>query len=281
MINKLLKINPYIIHGCFALAVLLPAAAENLLPEGDFEDPGSVKFWNPPGIQIDTAKHSGSFSMKTPKQARNFIFSTELIEVDPAATYRLSGFFRVPPEAPEMEILFGLRCYDGGQELTPESVKVVPNTETTLAVDAKEGDETVKVRGDSWTPGPLLAIAFNTREDLSDLPNLSAAAIREIIPSSDVTEVKLRQPLAKGYPADTPVRLHKYTDYINHNFHAGQEWEEQSLTISGESEAGMPSNKQFWHGTKFVRITIFVGVDKEVADQSLELLVDDLTFTKE
>ena len=281
MTIKFPKINAYIIQGCFALVVALPAAGENLLPEGDFEDPGSVKFWNPKGIPFDTEKHAGSFSMKTPKQGRNFIFSTELIEVDPSGSYRLSGFFRVPPGAPETEILLGMRCYDAGEELTPESVKVIPNTETTLAAEAKEGDETVKVRGDSWTSAPLLAIAFNTREDLGDLPNLSAVAIREIIPGSEVTEVKLRQPLTKSYPAGTPVRLHKYTDYLNHAFKAGQEWEEQSLTISGEAEAGMPTNNQFWKGTKFARITIFVGVDKEISDQSLELLVDDLTFTKE
>lgn len=266
------------------LTCLLPAAAnaENLFPNGDFEDPISGKQWVPAGIHYGEEKHSGDFSMRIPKMSRDFVISSEFIEVDPASSYRLNAFVKVPSEGRHTEVQMGLRYYDQAQnEITPTSVRPVPGSDAVLESAAAEGTQVVQVKTDQWPSDPLMSIVFDTKEDYSDLPNLSGVRVTGVSQNGAVTEVKLKEPLPSSYPAGTPVRLHHYTDYANHSFQASDQWEEQTLTIQGEAQPGLPSAKEFWNKTRFVKVFFFPGIDAEVGDRSVELLIDDVTLTKE
>jgi hypothetical protein len=249
-------------------------AAENLLKSGDGEDAELVGKWGQGTIQNTTDKKSGFACMENSFAARNFTFAPELIGVDPAKTYKLSGFFRSGDKDKKSKAMLCIRYYNSDKkEIDPWSVIPVPDTATTLSADAKRGDKTLRVVPKEWSrhKAMLYAVAFNVKDDLSDLPNFNTSPIAEVSAKGEYNEITLNEPLSQDYPAGTKVRMHRYLDYMAIVNEVPAEWTEYSISISGEAEGGAPAKNKFWNGTKFIKVSIF-GMN--VAP----LLFDDIAF---
>lgn len=124
----------------------------------------------------------------------------------------------------------------------------------------KKGDTTLTLKDSAgWKNGAYLQVKFNTKPDLSDLPN------REGIPFSRIEGniVTLKTSLRKDYPAGTAVRQHEsgnsymYSGAAYQNVPADK-WVEFAGEISGESRSGI-SPRQFWRGTRMVKIMMLTN----------------------
>ena len=186
--------------------------------------------------------------------------SAETYPVDPAKTYRLSGKFKA--SKPEKGwLLFGLAPLDAGWKMIgSDSVNPVLGSDTVLEKDAKSGDTTLQIKEPAkWKNGNNLTVKFNTKGDLSDLPNQGGASFDRI----DGNVVKLKTPLQKDYPAGTAVRQHEAGNSYMYSAAAYQnvphdKWVEFSGEISGESESGL-SPRQFWRGTRMVKVMMLTN----------------------
>ncbi len=256
-------------------------AEGNLMNGGDGEDEGLLKKWTgAPSLRNTAEKKSGEASIQL--WDINWIFSPDLIPVEPSKAYELKASVKMPKGQKPMQGLLGLRYYNADKlELSPVSVCPVKNTMTALAAAAKKGDNSIFIPGDAaWTAGSLFGVAFNAAEDLSDLPNLSAVRMVNLKKNDGKSEVILKSPLEKDYPAGTKVRQHRYIDFTNVEFTTTDEWKDLSLKLSGQSEPGAaPGKNQMWTGTKYVRIAVFGNMSGKV-DSSVFVLFDDISFSE-
>lgn len=253
------------------------SAAENLLKGGDGEDPVLTGKWHVGARQNLTDKKSGNASMEV--AVRDWIYSPEMIEVDLSKTYKLSGFFKTADGKPAT-VLFGARFYTADKkEIGPLSVLPMPGTETTLAAAAKKGDTALKIASTTWTLRPpfLYGVAFNAKDDLSDLPNNDTALITKVDGGKASGELILKEELTADYPAGVKVRMQRYFDYVVANVKVSGEWQEISMTFSGEALRGAPVEGKFWNGTKYMRVHAGLNSDRK-PDDCARILIDDVTI---
>lgn len=145
------------------------------------------------------------------------LFSTEAIPVIRGRKYTVSGEFRVigKPQG-RATLYFGITPFTAdGQEIIHAAVATAePQLITTLAADAKKGDKVLILNNAAnWKFLAHGRLAFNAREDRSDLPNMDLSPFFDMnnikVREDGSVEVALKQPLAKDYPAGTKVRQHR------------------------------------------------------------------------
>lgn len=131
------------------------------------------------------------------------LMSTKSFEVDPQKTYLLKGSFRNLSQE-QIRVYLGFVPLDSnGKEILDRHVNCAKGTETELAEAVKAGDTTIKLKNDWPKIGKNWQIAFNAKDDLSDLPNRD---LSPLVDSANGNEVKLSGPLPKAYPAGTKIR---------------------------------------------------------------------------
>lgn len=214
-----------------------------------------------------TASDNGAMAFKG---AFTNLFSKQVIKIDPAKKYRISGEFCLKGGKP-VSLTLGFIPYDKNKiQVFTNTVLGNNKTLTTVAEDAKKGDKVIKVKDASkWNvTSPYSYIVFNAAEDYSDLPNRSV--IHTVAPNAkqagEVWEITLKTPLKADIAAGTAVRQHfdggTYI-YTTGFFKTGSDWKTRTGTISGIVASGTAPNK-FWKGTETVRVLILaLNGDKE------------------
>jgi len=250
--------------------------AGNLLPGGNFECAEAVR-----NTRLETKLvHSGTASLAIVYDMYMF---PELILLDPSKTYRLSGWFRSLAADKPSGIILTIRYYDSAKRpITPWSVQPAGSSLSTLASGAKVGDRQVLVKHSDWktvgdpSPGSLV-IAFDAREDESDLPNLSAIPLTDIQEQGDVYRISLVQPLGADYPVGTKVRQHRYRDYpwaYDKDSPLGTDWRQYSLTVGPRAVPGNAVQNFLWKGAVYARVAILTRNMKR--ENGPVLLADDI-----
>lgn len=206
-----------------------------------------------------TAADDGVMSFKG---AFTNLFSKQVIKIDPAKKYRISGEFCLKGGKP-VALFFGFIPYDKNKvQIFTNTVLGDNKTLTTVAEDAKKGDKVIKVKDASkWNiNSPYSYIVFNAAKDYSDLPNRST--IHTVAPNAkqagEVWEITLKTPLKADIAAGTAVRQHSDGGtyiYTAGSFKTAGVWKTRTGTISGIAVNGAPANK-FWKGTETVRVLI-------------------------
>ncbi|MBQ4329000.1 MAG: hypothetical protein IJC27_04670 [Lentisphaeria bacterium] len=144
------------------------------------------------------------------------IKSKDMIPVEAGKKYVVSGEFRLinPPEkAPR--IYFGFYpCNAEGREISYLHVTIASKNILTVVKDVKAGDTSITLKGlPQWNPSQSCYIAFNVKEDKSDLPNFDISPAlnwKEMKKNADGTcEVPTKKPFARAYAAGTSARLHQ------------------------------------------------------------------------
>lgn len=267
---------------CLGLAGAARAGA-NLLPHGDGEDAAATQAWSGDTrvTQNTQEAHSGRAAMEIANWG--WVYSPQWIEVDPSKSYELSGFFKVAAGSPPTDMTLGLRFYDAARrEIGPLAASPIPSTLTELTADAHAGDRTLRIRATNWSLRPpyIYGVAFNAREDLSDLPNADTIRLVKCEAAGTAAELTLQQPLKRDCPAGMKVRLHRYVDYPGVRFQAPPAWTAQSLRLTGEAAPGAIAEPgQFWRGTKYVRVTLACNFGRK-KEEYARYLVDDLSFAE-
>jgi hypothetical protein len=260
---NLLSFDPRLAGLVLLAAAIGPvsASAQRVVTIVDGEDPAVVKSWH--AVQNTTDPHSGRGAMEIPPGGR--VESPNRIEIDPSRTYEFRGMFKTAEKDRKNKVWISLHYFDAqGQPLNFCSVWPMVGTETELAAAVKKGDLLDRHVPKQWVlPPPFLyAMAFDAKDDLSDLPNQSARL--------------LDRPSDRDYPAGTRIRLHRYLDPPCVGGIVVPIWTEYSLTVSGEATIENPNRRpngarQFWHGTKSIGVVI-TNWDRRGG----RLLVDDV-----
>ena len=200
------------------------------------------------------------------KGAHFQLLSVKTLTPDPAKKYRLSGEFRLNAGEESGDIYLGFAPLDAeGKPISPVTVNPFAKTDTVVAKAAAAGDTVIYVKDASkWNmKAPHGHIVFNTKEDLSDLPNRDYAAVPKgsIKQSGDVWEITLKSPLKKDIAEGTSVRQHNSGAayiYLVPGKKVSPEWQTFSGEISGAVATMGIYSKKLWRGTASVRILIMM-----------------------
>lgn len=175
------------------------------------------------------------------------ITSKRSFEIDSDAEYEISGTFRSP--ASQIKV----RNFECGFIMIDEDGKQIPcsaysnysGSMTTLAADVKPGDKIIKIKkAPNWT-GKF--IAFNAREDLSDLPNRETYYYTKKVEEGGNYILTLRRNVTKAYKAGTSVRCHGQNKLwtLNRFKTAPKEWKTFSGRIKGIDKTAASVNKWY------------------------------------
>ncbi len=208
---------------------------------------------------------------------RRALFSKNLITVDPAKTYKLSGEFKSGGDQEAMTYL-GFQPKDAkGRLITAPLVSPVDGTDTELAEACQAADTQIKVKDASkWKKIAHHMIHFNVKDDLSDLPNTNRinSVIKDIVKEGDIYVITLEKPVNKALEAGTKIRLQSSGGYL---YTGGMgkvtgDWKTFSGTIKGISQKGW--NPRVWPvGTVSAEIVVLCNWQAKAADEPVVLLV--------
>lgn len=195
------------------------------------------------------------------------LFSAKTLTPDPAKKYKISGEFRLKEGVETGLAYLGFAPFDAdGKLISPASVNTIPKTETVVAKAAAAGDTVIYVKDASkWKANDAHGhIAFDAKEDFSDLPNRNYAGIQQdgIAQEGDLWKITLKAPLKNDVAEGTSVRQHRsgssYIYVATSKKVNPEDWVTLSGTISGAvSEHGLYGGK-LWHGTATVRALVMM-----------------------
>jgi hypothetical protein len=211
--------------------------------------------------------------------SKSYITSKKFIPVEAGKKYTLTGSFKSLGENLS-RTYYGFICYDKNKKhvITLNS-NVVLDSGTTLAEECKKGDKTLVIKANNkWKAG--YAIAFNAKDDFSDLPNREVAyKITKVAAKDGNMELQLSAPVKKAYPAGTKVRMHSpaHGTYL-YTAIAGAMVPKSMKAYSGTATLAKPGQIGFQYfrpGTAFVKVVILPNYGKKKDEK---LLCTDLTL---
>jgi len=192
----------------FVAALGLGIANAAIIEEVKVSAEGAKKFTIAPKI-IDM---DGKKVFATPPKSYPNYALKKKIKVDPAIKYRVSAKVKQLGEVPAL-VYIGFIPYDvKGRTIGPQhGYNNIKGSFTTLAAAVAKGAKSLSVKDASkWKKGPHYHVAFNAKEDMSDIPNFSVAGpITKIEKTGDIYTITLKKPVRKAYPAGTMVRQHR------------------------------------------------------------------------
>jgi len=188
-------------------------------------------------------------------------FAHGLFPIDPRKIYRVSGEFQAGTNSGIGTVAFGLAPFDAqDRPIAPSEVNPQPATRTSLTAAAAAGSDRILLPAQSnWQMRPYASIAFNSKEDGSDLPNRELYEIAAI----DGDTVKLKKPLARTYAAGTKVCMHLSGNayiYGGALFRKApaDHWQCFEGLIGGIAAGGIPMD-MFWAGTTKARLLFYTN----------------------
>jgi hypothetical protein len=211
----------------------------------------------------------------------SYITSKAFIPVEPGKKYTLSGTFKSLGKKPS-KVYYGFKCYDKDKKwISSLHSNVMTGSATVLAADCKKGDKKIVVKANKkWAKN--YAVAFNAKDDFSDLPNREIVyKITKVTPleGGENVEVELSAAVAKDYPAGTKVRTHtsRYGTYI-YTTVCGAALPGTWKTYEETAVLGKPGEMSFKHfrpGTAFVVVIMLSNYRK---DDDEKMAFTDLTL---
>ena len=195
-----------------------------------------------------------------------YSIASPYIPVDPAKKYRLSGKFRLvnPPAEKAGRLKFGIHTYDKNKRpIQPEHTTVINRTATELTAAAEYGQRSVTIaNGKTWRIVPNFSyIAFNAKDDFSDLPNRTTVAITAVKIQPDGKAVlELKEPLNEFYAPGTKVRMHHRLAAFLYGGALNKVLSGEFQDISGEftGEQRGFSHNAFRQGTAFIQVVVML-----------------------
>ena len=275
----MMKKTALLLSGCLFCA-LADADDKNLLQHGDAEN-GNI--WTPE-VQISSVEKKSGQAGFVLKPEGVLTVRSAVIAVDPAKTYRLSGWFKSANPDQKSVTSFGLRMLtDKNQHITRTNVSIVPESDTEIAEGAPAGANSILVRdAGKWMKRRSIRsmVAFATEADGRDIPNFPISSlITRVKRSPEKPEfwlIQLERALPQAVAAGVKVRQHLYggaCDCALAYRGVPAEWTFYSATLSGKSVSEAPFNK-FWPGTVAVEVFVLANAAKNGS----ELFFDDLRF---
>ena len=133
-----------------------------------------------------------------------------------------------------------------------------------MAEAVTAGDTVLKLKNTSkWRKTPYITIAFNIKDDFKDLPNreIMNSDIKSFMEKGTHTELILKNPMQKSYPAGTRVRQHLNSSYMFIIFTPlTGVWTKKTAMLSGISDGKNPIHSgKWWPGTTYFKPYISIA----------------------
>ncbi|MBE6379664.1 MAG: hypothetical protein E7047_01900 [Lentisphaerae bacterium] len=198
------------------------------------------------------------------------VFSTPFT-IEPGKTYKFSMEVRTKPGTVSGVAYIGnWSMTEKNFRLLPEHVLAVADSDSTVVADAAAGSKIVVIRKPAcWSDKGLhrtWTLAFNTRPDRSDLPNVSSIGIAKAEVNGDQLTLTLRNPLKSAVKAGTNVRFNRASSGMYgglSNVRVGEEWQLVAWTVAGvAAESTNPADK-WWNGAAKGAIRIIANYKHE------------------
>lgn len=205
----------------------------------------------------------------TLNKSAKFTVLTDYMPLDNTQSY----FLKVDVSGVSGYVDIMIDQYSSSQRrIAPHQVNAVANTQTELVADAVKGEKSFLVKDASmWNPskqGKL--VAFNAKEDFSDLPNSALEYyITSVKQENGSWRVTLNRPLSKTYAAKTGIRLHADCNYLIIRLQLPL-----AKPYTGRINAAPKFGAKYstlWPGTGFFRIMVRSASDEAVAVKSISL----------
>lgn len=140
-------------------------------------------------------------------------WTTKMFKHDPAKKYTVSAEIMTDCKQPYPGFIFGLVYFDEkGKFIMTRQYLVDPKGFTELSKSLEPSDKVIVIKkpaGFRKHPGWPYALAFEAKEDNSDLPNAKVTPrIKKMEIGTDTITLTLDKPTFASYPAGTKVRLH-------------------------------------------------------------------------
>jgi len=267
------------------IAASTVVGAENLVKTGDAENAASIKKWHKKLTQNTEDKLGGKSSFHG-KTKSIWAFSPGYIEVDPSKAYKLSGALKSIGTG-KSRCYIGLAMYTAKKRsLQRPYINIQKGSITKLAADAKAGDTVLQIADCSkWNAKRLkiTVVAFGAKKDYSDLPNFNISSrATKLEKKGEIYELTLKTPLKKAYPAGTEIRQHIYGGGYQYCAASSKiapgKWTKYNAVVKGLAKYGAP-NKQFWPGTKFVKVVVIINYQAK-KDSDTQTLFDEVSFSQ-
>ena len=259
------------ILGVIAAAAILGLNAEVIKfdkPE-NWEKHGNVKFVGDNVIEI-----SGGIITE---------WRSKAFAVDPAKKYVFSAEIRTKPGAVAGICYLGNWSIAKDRLLLPEHVMAVAKSDSKLLEPAVAGSRTVVIAKPACIGSKITfrhwGLAFNSKSDMSDLPNFSYIPIVKGQIDGDKLILTLRRNLPRNYAVDTPVRFQ-----IPHmGMYGGlsgkpapAEWKKITWTVSGRAKISTNHALRWWQGADKGAIRIIANYNHQ---KNTVLQVRNVTMT--
>lgn len=205
-------------------------------------------------------------------EGQKWMIGKKLIKLPEGTTIdslKVSGTFRAVEGTPADTMYIGFKAYDKNRnEMQFANVHTIDGTFTTLAADAKKGENFIIVADAAkWMKNQVLVI--NAKADMSDLPNYNTLAnVKTIEKCAEGWKLTLNKPLKADIAKGTAVRQHRAGGYMYYAFYS---------TRPGVS--GMVKNnslKKLWPHIAFVRFLVLANW-KGNKEAKLELIDPKVT----
>ena len=211
----------------------------------------------------------------------------EYIRINPAKTYIFKVKFRSLDAALPASAYMGFELFDAQKRKLQYCHVVHTGLKHSEVVSAKKGDKFMIVKMiPDFHKIKNLRVAFNAKEDYSDIPNrdLSAACTKVEKMADGNLRLELRGALAKDYPAGTKVRFHTpYSPpmyYLTSGWMPAGEGKECTVVLSGISDKPGAPSKQFWKGAVYARPFVWFGNWNRIPKKGAKLLVDGFSLVE-
>lgn len=221
--------------------VLAALAVAAWLGAAETIDLQNTKAWGDPASM---SIKDGVISVK----GKQLLFISEAFTVDPAKSYSFTVSCRSGNGKNSAFMPVVIQYDRDGRSIGTGRVKTVNGTFTELLAPVKAGDKTLLVKDAKlWPKKRLLVIAFNAKEDYSDLPNTRIAwsTITKITEQNGSYLVTLDKAIPFSAPAGG-IRLHHngplYTYPLGGRNTSGS-WDNLSGKISGVTRNDFMHNK--------------------------------------
>ncbi|MDD5728698.1 MAG: hypothetical protein PHV59_09050 [Victivallales bacterium] len=208
-------------------------------------------------------KADGILCMDTAK----YYYSQKSLAIDTSKSYSLSGEFKLEKGSSPVTICYAAAQHTDRRRTLGMNICVVPETETELAAPAEKGATSIRVKDSSkWMRisrfNYLVAFNADPSGKQSDLPNFDTSPyLGKFTPANGFTEIELKAPLRKAYPAGTAVRLHidrwcfgSCAGFIKLN----EEWQKVQITIDPAQKLPLkfPMEHTWWPGTVSAKLLL-------------------------
>lgn len=216
-------------------------------------------------------------------------WSAETFDVDPMATYTISGEFRAAPGTEPATLYVGFTQFNKGRLINSPPVNVAPYMQanvTTLAKDVAAGDRTIEIKTSRcWKAGEGFIAALGAKKDSSDLPNYryTKGCVTNVVRRADGSATLVfDRPVGVTGQAGEGIREHQHGGNYHYagcwNIPSTRDWTNIVGTVKGMSECGIPYDK-WWHGAEKAGVLILAnyrgGKDAHLEIRNLKVVKSD------